>query len=58
MSYPLFLSPSGKDYLWGGERLKDKYGKNIDLTPLAETWECSAHPDGPSVVMNGEHKGH
>ena len=58
MSYPLFLSPSGKDYLWGGERLKDKYGKNIDLTPLAETWECSAHPDGPSVVMNGDHKGH
>ena len=57
MSYPLFLSPAGKDYLWGGERLKSEYGKKIDLTPLAETWECSAHPDGPSVVMNGSHKG-
>ena len=57
MSYPLFLSPAGKDYLWGGERLKDEYGKKIDLVPLAETWECSAHPDGPSVVMNGEHSG-
>lgn len=57
MSYPLFLSPAGKDYLWGGERLKTEYGKKIDLFPLAETWECSAHPDGPSMVMNGEHEG-
>jgi hypothetical protein len=36
---------------------KTEYGKKIDLVPLAETWECSAHPDGPSVVMNGEHSG-
>lgn len=57
MRYPMLLSPAGKDYLWGGERLKAEYGKQIELTPLAETWECSAHPDGPSVVANGEHKG-
>lgn len=57
MSYPLFLSPVGKDNLWGGERLKNEYGKKINITPLAETWECSAHPDGPSVIINGEHKG-
>ena len=54
----LKLQPSGKDYLWGGTRLRDKYGKKIDLTPLAETWECSVHPDGPSVVSNGEFKGY
>ncbi len=42
------LLPSGKDYLWGGTRLREEYGKKIDLTPLAETWECSVHPDGPS----------
>lgn len=51
------LLPSGKDYLWGGTRLREEYGKKIDLTPLAETWECSVHPDGPSVVDNGEFKG-
>lgn len=51
------LQPCGKDYLWGGTRLRDEYGKKIDLTPLAETWECSAHPDGPSVITNGEFKG-
>lgn len=53
----LKLQPAGKDYLWGGTRLRDEYGKKIDLTPLAETWECSVHTDGPSIVANGEFKG-
>ena len=53
----LKLQPCGKDYLWGGVRLREEYGKKIDLTPLAETWECSVHPDGPSVIANGEFKG-
>lgn len=53
----LKLLPAGKDYLWGGTRLREEYGKKIDITPLAETWECSVHPDGASVVSNGEYKG-
>lgn len=48
---PLLLSPVGKDYLWGGSRLKDRFSKEIDMYPLAETWECSVHLDGPSVVL-------
>lgn len=51
------LIPTGKDYLWGGTRLRDEYGKKIDMTPLAESWECSVHPDGPSFVANGQYKG-
>ena len=51
------LIPMGKDYLWGGTRLREEYGKKIDLTPLAETWECSVHRDGPSYVANGTYKG-
>lgn len=54
---PLFLNPSGKDYIWGGVRLKEEFNKHIDMEPLAETWECSVHPDGPCVVENGVHKG-
>lgn len=54
---PFLLRPSGKDYLWGGRRLKDEFVKEIDMTPLAETWECSTHPDGPSYVANGQFKG-
>lgn len=50
---PLLLRPSGKDYLWGGRRLKDEFEKELDLEALAETWECSTHPDGPSYVSGG-----
>lgn len=53
---PFALSPAGKDYLWGGRRLKDDFSKEIDLSPLAETWECSTHPDGTSRVVSGIHK--
>lgn len=51
------LQSIGKDYFWGGTRLREEYGKKIDMTPLAETWECSVHPDGSSYVANGEYKG-
>ncbi len=54
---PFLLKPAGKDYLWGGSRLRDDFSKELDLTPLAETWECSTHPDGPSLVASGEHAG-
>lgn len=50
---PFLLKPAGKDYLWGGSRLNDDFSKGIDLEPLAETWECSTHPDGPSSVASG-----
>jgi mannose-6-phosphate isomerase len=54
---PFMLKPAAKDYLWGGQRLNDDFEKNIDMDPLAETWECSTHPDGPSVVSGGEFDG-
>lgn len=57
MNYPFILRPSGKDYLWGGQRLNTEFEKQIDLDPLAETWECSTHPDGPSIVKTGDFKG-
>ena len=54
---PFLLHPSGKDYLWGGHRLKDDFSKELGLDPLAETWECSTHPDGPSTVRSGPFAG-
>ena len=53
MNKTFLLKPSAKDYLWGGSRLNDEFAKGIDLSPLAETWECSTHPDGPSTVAGG-----
>ena len=54
MNKPFLLRPSGKNCIWGGKRLNDEFEKKIPLTPLAETWECSTHPDGPSWVVGGE----
>lgn len=54
---PFLLKPVGKDYMWGGNRLNDEFSKDIDMSPLAETWECSTHPDGPSIVCSGEFAG-
>lgn len=53
----LKLKPSCKDYLWGGTRLITEYGKDYEGERLAETWELSCHPDGPSYIANGEYKG-
>lgn len=51
------LRPSCKDYLWGGHRLVDEYGKEYEGEILAETWELSCHPDGPSTIVNGAYAG-
>ncbi len=51
------LRPSFKDYLWGGQKLKENYGKETDLKPLAESWEVSTHADGPSYILGGTYDG-
>ncbi|SFT75797.1 mannose-6-phosphate isomerase [Selenomonas sp. GACV-9] len=57
MIYPLKLEAPLKDYLWGGTRLKDEYGKKTTLAKVAESWELSCHKDGQSVIANGEAAG-
>ena len=57
MNKPFLLKPAAQDYLWGGSRLNDDFGKGIPVAPLAETWECSTHPDGQSVIASGEYAG-
>ncbi len=54
---PFLLSPAARDSLWGGQRINDLFAKGIDMEPLAETWECSTHPDGLSMVASGVHRG-
>ncbi|MBP5564977.1 MAG: class I mannose-6-phosphate isomerase [Lachnospiraceae bacterium] len=54
---PFLLTPAYKDYLWGGERLKSEYNKDTGISPLAESWECSVHKDGQSIVASGEFEG-
>lgn len=50
----LKLSPPCRDYIWGGERLKNEFGKSSDSEKIAESWELCCRDDGNSVVENGE----
>ena len=54
---PILLRPAVKDYLWGGTRLNDDFSKHIPSDIVAETWECSTHPDGVSVASGGDWDG-
>lgn len=55
--YALKLTPALKDYIWGGNALKGKWGKKTDKDVIAESWELSCHKDGESVISNGEYAG-
>ena len=48
------LYPEFKDYIWGGEKLKTKYGKQTEKTPCAESWELSFHKDGLTRLADGK----
>lgn len=56
MFYPLKFEPVYKDYLWGGRNF-EKLGRILPPGKVAESWEVSAHPDGVSIITNGEFKG-
>ena len=55
--YIMKLDAPCKDYLWGGTRLREEYGKKSDKDKIAESWELSCHKDGQSIIANGEYSG-
>ena len=55
--YPMKLTAPCKDYIWGGNRLREEYGKISDADKIAESWELSCHKDGESVIADGEFAG-
>lgn len=54
---PLELIPPIKDYIWGGTKLREQFGKVSNLDRLAESWELSCHKDGQSIIADGKYKG-
>jgi mannose-6-phosphate isomerase len=54
---PIFLKPVFKDRIWGGTSLREKFGYEIPSETTGECWGISAHPNGPSEVINGPLKG-
>ena len=57
LNEPFLLIPAGIEKLWGGTRLRDDFSKSSKTDYLAETWECSTHPSGISIIANGKFKG-
>ena len=55
--YPMKLTAPCKDYIWGGTRLREEYGKISDADRIAESWELSCHKDGESIIFNGDFAG-
>lgn len=46
-----------KDYLWGGNKMRESFGVVTDISPVAESWVLSCHNDGMSVICGGEYDG-
>ncbi len=55
--YPLKFKPICKDMIWGGERLRDEYGKKCASDKTGESWEISGVEGDVSVVAEGFLKG-
>lgn len=50
------LKPATKDYIWGGNYLKS-WGIESNTPNIAEAWELSFNPSGPSVIASGKDQG-
>ena len=51
----IFMEPIFKDYLWGGNRLKNELHKNSNLDITAESWEISSNKNGDCKILNEEY---
>ena len=54
--YPLKFSPILKEKIWGGNKLKEQFGKKT-VGNIGESWEISGVSGHISKVINGSHKG-
>lgn len=55
--YPLLFHPNLQPVIWGGHQLRPWKGLSPDDEPIGESWEVSAVPTKPSVVLNGPMQG-
>ena len=54
---PIFLEAVCKDYIWGGNQLRERFGKKSTADRIAESWELACHKDGSSRILNGPDAG-
>jgi len=57
MVEPIFLEGVLQEKIWGGKKLKERFGYNTLSDKTGELWAISAHKNGPAKVTNGSYKG-
>jgi len=56
--YPIRFKPKLREMIWGGDTLRQRYGKKSRTgTKIGESWEICGMPGASSVVANGFLKG-
>lgn len=52
--YPMKFKPIFKERIWGGQKLKTFFGKDIPAgEPIGESWELADLPEDKSEIVNG-----
>ncbi|MTI60025.1 MAG: class I mannose-6-phosphate isomerase [Firmicutes bacterium] len=55
--YPLLFNPVYKEKIWGGNKIRDFFDRDITGGRVGESWEIAAHEKGMSIIANGEFAG-
>jgi len=53
----LFLKPVFKEVVWGGTRLREQFGYDVEGDHIGECWGISAHPNGDCIITGGAYDG-
>jgi mannose-6-phosphate isomerase len=54
-AYPLKFKPIYKQRIWGGQKLREVFGKQLPPgEKIGESWELADLPEDKSVIVNGE----
>jgi mannose-6-phosphate isomerase len=54
-AYPLKFKPIYKQRIWGGQKLREVFGKDIPAgEKIGESWELADLPADKSIIANGE----
>lgn len=55
--YPMMFKPILKEMVWGGQRLKEKFGRELPSAFIGESWEISCRENDMSFIENGKYSG-
>lgn len=55
--YALVVNAVCQERIWGGNKLLTRFGFKHATEETGEAWVISAHPNGPSTVVNGPYAG-